>query len=242
MRLYIVVDTEDRPKVHIPWNYHLSVQSAVYDALNEHAPTVATELHQLEHDPPFSFSEFIPTAPYNVGDDGLAITQGLFAFTSDRSEILDAIASYAIAGNLTLGHSTLPVIGTDIEPVHGVERATYRTVSPVCTSQYIDDRREYLRPDDGMWYARLRDSVRDRLDGEWGFPDDFEFSVDEIHWTKPKSLRINESAWAKCARFEADIRADPVTSEFIQTHGLGERTGMGFGSIVPTDHLPQGAR
>lgn len=103
MRLYIVVDTEDRPKVHIPWNYHLSVQSAVYDALNEHAPAMATELHQLEHDPPFSFSEFIPTAPYNVGDDGLAITQGLFAFTSDRSEILDAIASYAIAGNLTLG-------------------------------------------------------------------------------------------------------------------------------------------
>jgi CRISPR/Cas system endoribonuclease Cas6 (RAMP superfamily) len=155
---------------------------------------VATELHQLEHDPPFSFSELIPTAPYNVGDDGLAITQGLFAFTSDRSEILDAIASYAMAGNLTLGHSALPVIGTDIEPVHGVERATYRTVSPVCASQYIDDRREYLGPDDGMWYARLRDSVRDRLNGEWGLPGDFEFSVDEIHWTKRPWVRSSSKA------------------------------------------------
>lgn len=243
MRLYITVDSDERPSFHVPWNYHLSIQSGIYEALGRHAPETATELHQLEHAPPFAFSEFLPTAPYNVLDDGISFSRGLLAFTSDRSEIIDAIASYATVGDLTLGHTALPVIGTDLEPTHGVVKADYRSLSPVCVSHSVDGDRQYLRPDDGMWYARLRDGVRGRIEGYRGeLPEDFEFSVDDIKWTKPKRLRVSGGGWAQCTLLEATIRADPVTSEFIQVHGLGERTGLGFGCVVPTDHLPQGVR
>lgn len=239
MRLYLTADSKSKPGFHLPWDYHLSMQSAIYEALDRYAPERATELHQLPHDPPFTFSEFIATAPYTVGDDGITFNRGFFAVTSDETDILDSIASHATAGDITIGHTKLPVIGTDIEPVHGVRKATYRTLSPVCVTQTIDGRREYLRPQDGMWFARVRESVHDRLAHEWGLPDDFEFSVDQMQWVKPKRLRISGfDGQANCARFEADIRTDVVTSEFIQEYGLGERTGMGFGSVMPTDHLP----
>ena len=240
LRLYLTADSRNKPGFQLPWNYHLSIQSAIYDALNEYAPEIATELHQLSHDPPFSFSEFLSTAPYNVGDDGITFNRGFLSVTSPRAEILEAVASWAAEENLTLGHTTLPVIGSDLEPVHGVIEAEYRSVSPVCVSQYRDDRREYLQPDDGMWYARLRDSTRDRLEGERGeLPADFEFAVDSIERTKSKRLRVSGGGWATCSLLTATIRADPVTSAFIQNYGLGERTGLGFGCVVPADHLPE---
>ena len=74
LRLYLTADSRNKPGFQLPWNYHLSIQAAIYDALNEYAPEIATELHQLPHDPPFSFSEFLSTAPYNVGDDGITRT------------------------------------------------------------------------------------------------------------------------------------------------------------------------
>lgn len=232
------MDSGRRPRFSLPWNYHLSVQSAIYDALDRYAPKVATELHQLPHDPPFAFGEFVATAPYDVGDEGISFDQGLLPVTSDRTEILEAIASHATGGDLTLGHTTLPVVGTDLEPTHGVGMATYRTMSPVCVSRNTDGEREYLRPDSGAWHVRLYESVRDRLEGEWGLPDEFEFSVESIEWSKPKRLRVG-GGWANCTRFEATIRTDRTTSEFIQQHGLGERTGMGFGCVIPIDHLPE---
>jgi CRISPR/Cas system endoribonuclease Cas6 (RAMP superfamily) len=38
---------------------------------------------------------------------------------------------------------------------------------------------------------------------------------------------------------EVDIEADPETSHYIQQQGLGERTGMGFGTVMPITHIPE---
>jgi CRISPR-associated endoribonuclease Cas6 len=239
IRLYIESDCEGEPKFLLPWNYHLSFQSFVYDALGKYEPELASELHQHPDEPPFSFSEFIPTGPYQTMEDGLTATRGYWVVTSDDKRIIDAVANYARHdGMLELGQTRVPVKGVDIEEIEGSTETRYKTLSPVYVSQRDSDGKvEDLFPQDGMWYARLRDSVRDRMDAKDLLPDDFEFVVDEIHWTKKKRLRAGDG-WRSCTRLEATIRSDNETSRFIQTQGLGEKTGMGFGSVMPTNQVP----
>nr|WP_160167008.1 CRISPR-associated endoribonuclease Cas6 [Natronococcus jeotgali] len=216
----------------------MSIQSFIYDALNTHAPELATKLHQLEHAPPFSYSEFLQTGPYQPTDSGLSVQRGYWIINSDKPDLIDAVANSALNENLTVGHTTIPVTATDIETIEPVEETVYRTLSPVCVSHYVDENRIYLEPQDTMWGARIYKNVRERMKNTCGLPDNFKFSIDEIHWWKPKSLQVASEAYVPSARFEATIRADEKTSKFIQKQGLGERTGMGFGCIMPKSETP----
>jgi CRISPR/Cas system endoribonuclease Cas6 (RAMP superfamily) len=45
MRLYIYADSGSAPRFHLPWDYHISFRSFVYDALQTHEPDLAEELH-----------------------------------------------------------------------------------------------------------------------------------------------------------------------------------------------------
>jgi len=237
MRLYIMTDSGSKPRFHLPWNYHQSFTSFVYDALNEYEPERATELHQHDHAPPFSFSEFVQTGPYTTDDDGLSCERGYWVVTSDESRILEAVANHARHHELTLGHTTVPVDEVELEPIEGVGEARYRTLSPVYASQYRDDTREDLLPTDSMWAARLRDNLRDRMAAQRDREPD-QFIVDEVHWWKQKRLRVG-GGWATGARMELAIRTDPETSEYLQEQGLGERTGMGFGHLMPQSQVPE---
>jgi CRISPR-associated endoribonuclease Cas6 len=212
----------------------------VYSALDEYEPELASKLHQHNHAPPFSFSEFIPTGPYQATDDGLIATRGYWIVTSDNSHIIDAVANYAQHDKrLELGQTRVPIEDVDIEEIEGTTKDRYKTLSPVYVSQRTEEgKTEDLFPEDGMWYARLRDSVRDRMDAEDLLQDDFQFIIDEIHWTKRKRLRAGDG-WRSCSRLEATIRSDKETSRFIQLQGLGEKTGMGFGSVMPTNQVPE---
>jgi CRISPR-associated endoribonuclease Cas6 len=209
----------------------------IYEALNQYEPELATELHQHEHAPPFALSEFIQTGPYNTNDEGLSCERGYWTITSDDSAILDAVANHARHHEMKLGHTTIPVEGVDLEPIEGVESARYRTLSPVYVSQYREDRREDLFPTDGMWFARLRDNVRDRMEAQWGQTPEH-LVIDEVHWWKKKRLRVGDG-WSSAARMEVDIESDPETSHYIQQQGLGERTGMGFGTVMPIQQIPE---
>jgi CRISPR-associated endoribonuclease Cas6 len=211
----------------------------MYDGLGRREPDLATELHQLEHAPPFAFSEFIQTGPYEATDDGLSCECGFWTVTSDNTPLLEAVANEARHQELTLGHTTVPVEGCELERIEGVQTARYRTLSPVYVSQHREDRREDLTPDDGMWYARLQDNVRDRMSAQWDNTPD-RFIIDDVHWWKQKRLRVGDG-WASAARMELTITADPETSHYIQQQGLGERTGMGFGTVMPMSQIPEAA-
>lgn len=237
MRLYITADSGQSPRFHLPWNYHQSMASFIYDALNRYVPELATELHQHEHAPPFAFSEFIQTGPYSTDDDGLSCERGYWTVTSSNDQILEAVANHARQHELKLGHTTVPVEGVELDTIEGVESAKYRTLSPIYVSQYRDNRREDLVPSDGMWFARLRDNVRDRMKAQWGQTPDH-LVIDDVYWWKQKRLRVGDG-WASGARMKVDIEADPETSHYIQQQGLGERTGMGFGTVMPIIHIPE---
>jgi len=237
VRLYINADSGQQPRFQLPWNYHQSIVSFIYDALSRYEPELAADLHQLEHAPPFAFSEFIQTGPYDTADEGLSCERGYWTITSDEIRILEAVANQARDEEMTLGHTTVPIESCEIEKIEGVESARYRTLSPVYVSQYQDGRREDLTPNDGMWYARLRDNVRDRMEAQWGETPD-RLVVDEVHWWKQKRLRVGDG-WCSAARMELDIIADTDTSHYIQQQGLGERTGMGFGTVMPQNQIPE---
>jgi CRISPR-associated endoribonuclease Cas6 len=239
MRLYIYADSGTQPRFHIPWNAHLSFQAFVYDAVNEYAPAYATTLHQDQHAPPFSFSEFIQTEAYDVTDDGLLCEGGYWIVNSPDSELLNACANYGQAHDeLTLGHTTIPVAGVEVDNVRPLAgRARYKTVSPIAVSEPNGDRdvpTEWYRPDDGMWYARVCQNVRDRLLARHEEADP-EFVIDQLHWTDPKLLKVGPNAKIPCVRCELTLTCDEQTSRFIQEEGIGEKTGMGFGAVVPAE-------
>ncbi len=233
----MIVDSGQNPRFQLPWNYHLSFQSFVYDALGEYEPELASELHQLEHAPPFSFSEFIQTGPYQPTDDGLLCERGYWVLNSPDTRMLDAVANHARHHEMTLGHTQVPIESVEMEPITAETTATYRTMSPVFVSEYRDGEREDLLPTDGMWYSQLVDGVRNRMEAITGDRPS-EFSVDNIEWWKDKRLRVAENGWVQCARMEVTLRTDDQTSEFIQLQGLGERSGLGFGCVMPVEHIP----
>jgi CRISPR-associated endoribonuclease Cas6 len=238
IRLYVAADSGNEPRFHLPWNYHRSVQSFVYDALDRYEPELASDLHQSPHAPPFVFSEFVQTGPYQTDDDGLTCERGYWVFGSDKSTILDAVANHARHSELSVGHTQVPVEGEELESVRGTQRARYRSLSPIYVSQTLDERREDLTPNDGMWYARLRDNVRDRMKARWGETPD-NLVIEDVHWWKSSRLRVGEGGWATGVRLEATLRMDEQTSKFIQKCGLGERTGCGFGFIMPISQIPE---
>lgn len=243
MRLYIYADSGTAPRFHIPWDTHLSFQAFVYDAVNEYAPEYATTLHQDPHAPSFSFSEFLQTDSYTVTDDGLLCEGGYWIINSPDKELLTACANYAQARNeLTLGHTTVPVTGVEVDNIRAIDGQTrYKTVSPIAVSDPSADREsptEWYRPDDGMWYARVCQNVRDRLLARHEDADP-QFVIDQLHWTDPKLLKVGPDAEIPCTRCELTLTCDEQTSQFIQEEGVGEKTGMGFGTVVPvSEQIP----
>lgn len=171
-------------------------------------------------------------------DDGIACERGYWIVNSDDSRILDAIANHARHHEMTLGHTEVPIKGVEMEPIEGYQDETYRTMSPVYVSGRGENgERTDLLPSDGMWYSRLVDNVRGRMEAITGdVPDDF--VVEDVDWWKGKRLRVSENGWVQCARMEIDIQTDEQTSKFIQQQGLGERSGLGFGCVMPVEHIP----
>lgn len=225
--MFVITDSGQQPRFHLPWDYHLSVQSFIYDAVEAYEPELAEELHSQNHAPPFSYSQFIQTGDYSTDSDGIACEAGYWIFNTDDVRIIDALANHARAGELTVGHTTVPVVGTELKETHGVTEAWYRSVSPIYISRWRDDRRESLLPEDDAWATELRRSVKNRLEHREGLPDDFRLDVGEVHRWKQKSLRITKDRWYKCARCEVTLRTDRTTSEFIQKYGSGKRRAWG---------------
>jgi len=242
MRLFIIADSGSRPRFHLPWNYHLSFRAFIYEALDRFEPDLAEQLHESKHAPPFSYSEFVQTGPYETDDDGIVCEEGYWVFNTDDSRIIDAVANHARDSELTLGHTQVPVEGVELKQIHGVTEGRYRSVSPIYASQRTGERREPVLPDDAAWSTRLRESVRGRMEGTGGLPDSFRLDIGPVHWWTDKSLRVAENRWYQCARCEVTVRADRETSSFIQTQGLGEASGMGLSCVMPVSHIPEDRR
>ena len=139
---------------------------------------------------------------------------------------------------MKLGHTEVPVEGVEMEPIEGVQEAKYRTQSPIYVSTRDEEgQRQDLLPEDGMWFSRLVDGVRDRMEAIRETTPS-EFFIDDVDWWKAKRLRVAENGWVQCARMGIEIRTNEKTSAFIQQQGLGERSGLGFGCVMPVDAIP----
>jgi CRISPR-associated endoribonuclease Cas6 len=242
MRLYIIADRGDDTRFHLPWDYHLSFQAFIYDALDTHEPALGNDLHTSNHAPPFSYSEFIQTGPYDTDKTGLACESGFWVVNSDDARVIDAIANHARGSQLKLGHTLVPVEGVEMEQIEAVETARYRTVSPIFVSIQRRGQQEGLLPDDPMWTVRVRDSVKGRMEARDYSTADFEFDLRYIHNWKEDSMRVNSDYVRTCTYGEFTLKADPVTSRFIQRHGIGEGTGMGMSCVMPVSHIPESNR
>lgn len=242
-RVYINIDSGSNPRFHIPWNYHLSIQSFIYDALNEYEPELATKLHQSPYAPPWSYSNFIQTGPFNATRDGLTCERGYFVISSPNLKILNAVANYARHNQeLKVGHTTIPVTNVEVEPFEGKSgEQTIKTLSPIAISERSTETpRDWYQPNDPMWFSRLKENIKERMEyiSENGLPEDFKFKLNSVEWTESKLKKVSEGAEIPCTRLTFKIEMDKATSEFIQTHGMGEKTGMGFGNVMAYEDIP----
>lgn len=243
-RLYIHTDSKKQPRFFLPWDYHLSFQSFIYQAIGEYEPEVATELHQLKHDPPFSFSNFIQTGPYTPYNDGMSCTRGYWIFNSDRDEIVNAVSNYAEQKNLKLGHTQIPVISTDVEPVEGYSGTkTYESVSPAAVGEFPYDgngTREWYIGGDAMWISRIRESTINRMMHELDRSrEDVRFKIKNIEWSDKKVKRVKDKIRIPCTRYKITADTDSTTDRFIRMQGIGEKTGQGFGTTVKNGEIPE---
>lgn len=242
MRLYIHADSGSAPRFHLPWDYHLSFQSFIYDALETHEPALADELHGANHAPPFSFSEFIQTGPYDTDESGLSCEAGYWVFSTGDARIVDAVANHARAGELTLGHTLVPVESVEMEQITSETEARYRTVSPVSVTRHRGDYRIELHPDDPMWGVEIRQSVRDRMKHKGYDVEDFDLDIIRVHSWKKDAMQVSSERKRSCTYGEFTINCQETTSRFIQRNGLAEGSGMGMSCVMPVDHIPESNR
>lgn len=244
MRLYIHINKKGKPQIHLPWNYHISMTSFMYESIGDGDNRTASLLHQDNNAPPYSFSNFMHMGPFQANEQGLFVSKGYFAITSDDEEIINYINDYVSKNNLTIGNTSLPVVSTSIEQVNGYDGLhTYETLSPVCVGEMPYDStkgtRDWYEPTDAMFASRLKESVRLKLDHRGELHDDFTFKIKDYNWTDKKVKRINSEIEIPATRMSINIEMDERTSEFIQVQGLGERTGMGFGNIIAKEDMRQ---
>ena len=242
MRLYIYADAGDRPPFHLPWGYHLSFRAFVYDALDEYAPERAEAIHDTDHAPPFSFSEFVQTASVDAGDAGLACQSGFWIVNAGDTALVDAVANHARGRQMTLGHTTVPVDGDEVGQIEPETHGRYRTVAPIFSTIYRDDSRVELRANDPMWAAQLRQSVRRRMEAREYSTDEFQFDIEAVHGWDEDGMRVASDHVRSCTHAEFTLRTNPLTSRFVQRQGIGEGSGVGLSTVVPVDHLPEDAR
>ncbi|MEZ3118225.1 hypothetical protein RYH80_20115, partial [Halobaculum sp. MBLA0147] len=242
MRLFIYADAGSKPPFHLPWNYHLSFQAFVYDALDRHRPELADEYHERDTAPPFSFSEFIQTASVTTSDSGIACRSGFWVFNAEDTALIDAVANHARGDELTLGHTTVPVDGVEVEQIESVTQARYRTLSPIFSTIHRDGDRVPLHPDDPMWGHRLHESVRDRMTSREYDTSAFQFDLEATHGWEEDGMRVNSDHIRSCTHTEFTLRTDELTSRFVQRQGIAEGSGLGLSTVIPVDHLPEAAR
>lgn len=244
MRLYVHADCEEKPRFRLPWNYHLSVVNFVYDSIGQENPEKATELHQLPDSPPFSFSNFIQTGPFQTVEDGISFSKGFFCFSSEDQEIIQSLANnIPSGGEMMIGNTKVPVVDHTVESVTGYdEEVEYETLSPIAISeQHVEEgeTREWYLPSDSMWASRIKENLEGRIDGRNGLHDEFRFKVSDFEWVDKKVKRLTSEVEIPCARARFTLDTDGKTSKFIQNNGLGQRTGMGFGSVIPVEDMHQ---
>lgn len=246
MRLHVHADVENKPMMHFPWDYHLSLTSFIYEALGDTRPHLASKLHQAGHAPPFSFSDFLQTGSYEVTRNGLFFTSGYFSISSTDAGIIDAITDYVPSdGSLKIGNTEVPVVGQTVEQSVGYDGETqYKSRSAVAVGEYPHDSssgnpREWYLPSDPMWASRIKDSVRANMKQERGLPDEFRFRILDYEEVDKKVKRVTDDIEIPCVMVSMTIDADEKTSRFVQDFGIGERTGMGFGNIVRDDMVKQ---
>lgn len=242
-RLYIHADSGKQPRFFLPWNYNLSFQSFVYDAIGEYEPELATELHQLKHAPPFTFSNFIQTGPYTPYEDGLSCTRGYWVINSDNDAIINALANYAENYELRLGHTDVPVVSTEVENVEGESgEIEYTTVSPVAVGEMPydgDGTREWYERGDDMWVTRMRESVVDRMEHRLDInSSEIKFRMNNIKNSDKKVKIVKDDIKIPCTRFKFSAKVDSMTDRFLRVQGLGEKTGQGFGTIMQDKEIP----
>jgi CRISPR-associated endoribonuclease Cas6 len=237
MRLYIHANCEEKPRFRLPWNYHLSVINFVYESIGTENPEKASRLHQSPDSPPFSFSNFIQTGPFQPVSDGISFSRGFFCFTSSDQEVIQSIAdNVPSGGDLMVGNTKVPVVDHTVESITRYSGETeYETLSPIAVSeQYVDDgTREWYLPSDAMWASRIKENLKGRIEGKVGLHDSFRFKIVNFDWVDKKVKRLTSDIEIPCARARFTLDTDEKTSRFIQNNGLGQRTGMGFGSVIP---------
>lgn len=235
------------PPFAVPWDYHLSLQSWVTEAVRARNERLADEMHKSETAPPYAFSRLVPTKQGHTDiseQHGLQMDDAVWFFTSDNQAVVEAIVEAAQEGAppMKLGHTQLPVENVSFSEVLPYEEATeYVTLSPIAVSMRRGGQQKYLPYDDPMWGRRAVELCR-RQQAAWyeeGPSDEFQFdirAVNQANVTTRKSPGGHRQVDCTVARLT--IAADAQTSYHIQLQGVGARTGQGFGFVLPRKDIP----
>ncbi len=223
----------------IPVDYHYHLYSYVYRTIGNANPKLATEIHNMDGNKPYSFSEIEnPGRIINKGNETLLKlhnNSGYFIFTTHREDIMEAFVTGVLSrGSVVIKKEIFPVKEIKVlrEPEFN-DRMRLKTLSPIVVSTsrtaVENGKKEDLLPNDEEWYIFFNKNLKKKYIQFFGKEKNEDLKI-KVFWSKPK--RYNVPGPVTAFKMEFEVQGDPELIKLGYQSGFGRRTAQGFGCVA----------
>lgn len=239
----------------IPLNYQYPLSAAIYKLIATSSQEFADWLHEIGYRSGkgkpykmFTFSK-LNTNPIDksfLSQNILKSSGNLrFLFSSPVNDkiILNFIQGAMKQGKIRICGVNLPetnflIKSINMLPIYKYENAqTYRTISPICVSNFNNGKVEYIFPNNEQIVSKLENNLKEKYKilNEKDFNENLQIEIIDKTQFKQKNITIKENTeyQGRIKAFETHIRINTNAEmhKIAQECGVGERNSMGFGMI-----------
>lgn len=166
-----------------------------------------------------------------------------FASPVNDKIILNFIQGAMQNGKIKIGAVDLPQTEFTIKSINMLPIITYenthiyRTISPICVSNFNKGKVEYIFPNNEQIEAKLVNNLKEKYKilYEKDFNQNLQVEIIDKSQFKQKNIIIKENteSQGRIKAFETHIRINTTAEmhKIAQECGIGERNSMGFGMI-----------
>jgi CRISPR-associated endoribonuclease Cas6 len=239
----------------IPLNYQYPLSAAIYKLIATSSEEFADWLHEIGYKSgkgkPYKMFVFskLSTSPIDkalLSKNILKSKGGLhFYFASPVNDkiILNFIQGAMQKGIIKIGAVDLPQTEFTIKSINMLpiityeNNQTYRTISPICVSNFNNGKVEYIFPNNEQIEEKLENNLKEKYKilNEKDFNENLQIEIIDKTQFKQKNIIIKENTefQGRIKAFETHIRINTTAEmhKIAQECGIGERNSMGFGMM-----------
>lgn len=239
----------------IPLNYQYPLSAAIYKLIATSSQEFANWLHEIGYKSgkgkPYKMFTFSKLNTNQINKDYLAKNilksdgnlRFYFASPVNDKIILNFIQGAMQNGKIKIGAVDLPQTEFTIKSINMLPIITYenthiyRTISPICVSNFNKGKVEYIFPNNEQIEAKLVNNLKEKYKilYEKDFNQNLQVEIIDKSQFKQKNIIIKENteSQGRIKAFETHIRINTTAEmhKIAQECGIGERNSMGFGMI-----------